>query len=116
VQYLQVPECGEGADHRERVKHFVYDYAYTTKCGPIPKLQNPKKSDINGNNAALGPHQTDTESLPSSGDSSASFDWGEPLCTPLYSTASSPFVLHSAPSKASSTSRPYSSLPAFPLE
>lgn len=111
---LQVPECGEGADHRERVKHFVYDYAYTTKSGPIPKLQESAAlSDINGNNASVRSRDQASSVVPP-----LSFDINEPVCTPLYSTASSPYILYPKQFglRPSNFSRSYCSLPSFPPE
>lgn len=117
---FQVPEYGEGADHRERVKHFVYDYAYTTKSGPIPKLQenslSPRYPSLTSNNLSL--KSTQPSVWNGAGTDESGFTPGNPTAdasTPLYFTSSSPFVL--PPSLATfnsgNSSRNFYSLPCF---
>ena len=114
---VQVPEFGEGADHRERVKHFVYDYAYTTKSGPIPKLHTADHSDSYSYQNSAVSFDTKTQCSPGLLVESASTTSakGATASTPLYFTASSPFLI--PPSLANfasgNSNRSFYSLPCF---
>ena len=115
-----MPQYGEGADHRERVKHFVYDYAYTTKSGPIPKLTEPRKQLSPRyqswyeaySKRKLGPRNPVPSLVDRETDGQSGYVDSD---TPLYFTASSPFVLSNSVASSSSVSntRSFYSLPCY---